>query len=280
MAGKKLFGRVCRLTIKPKQGDSFKIEGFDFAFDVEKNTKPEPNKAEFTVFNLPDDVRAKLQLKDDAEIEFEAGYKTTAALVFKGNISHAIHYIDGPDMVTKIEAGEGHKAFRSSYVAKTYGAGTPFKTVVNDIVKTFEGFKVTPAITKVLSNIGKSFPDGITIDGKSARVLNDVLKGVGYEFSIQNNEIQILAQGVGASDAPAVKLDYTSGLVGIPQLGEKQGTPTLSFQSLVQPGLVPGRKVLVDWEGNGGKQVVVQEVKIKGSNFDTEYYSVCESRVP
>ncbi len=280
MPGKKLFGRVCRLTIKPKEGDAFKIEGFDMGFDIDKNTKIEPNKGEFTVFNLPDDIRAKLQLKDDSVVELEVGYKLTSALVFKGNIQNSIHYIDGPDMVTKIEAAEGHKAFRTSYVAKTYGAGTPFKTVVEDVVKTFEGFKVTPAITQTLANISKSFPDGLTIDGKSARVLNDVLRGVGFEFSMQNNEIQILEKGVGASSAPAVKLDYTSGLIGIPQLGEKQGKPTLSFQSLVQPGLVPGRRVFVDWQGNGGREVVLQEVKIKGSNYDSEFYSICESRVP
>lgn len=284
----KLFGRVTRIKITPKVGDVVTIQGksidkdgFDLSFDIEKNLQTTPNKAKFTIYNLPDDVRAKLQLKDDDAIEFEAGYKTTSAVVFRGNVTHVIHYLDGADWVSVIEAGEGHKAYRKSYVAKSYGAGTPFKTVVEDIVKTFEGFKVTPAITKAISAVSKTFPDGMTIDGKSADVLNKVLKQGGLEFSIQGNEIQMVKEDTRASDAPAIRLDYTSGLVGVPQLGEKEGKPTISFDSLIQPGLVPGRKVEIDWEGGKPKTVVCTVVKIVGDNgFGNDFYSKVEASLP
>lgn len=285
MAGK-LFGRRTRLTIRPKDADAFYIDGksidrdgFDISFDIDKDMETKPNKAKFTVYNLPDNVRAKLEVDDNAVIEFEAGYKTTSAIVFKGNIAHVLSALEGPDMATHIEAGEGHKAYRKSYVAKSYGAGTPFKTVVEDIVKTFEGFKVTPAITRAISNVGKSFPNGLTIDGRSARVLNDVLKHGDLEFSINNNEIQIVKTDTRASDAPTIVLDYTSGLVNVPQLGDKDGKPKIDFQSLLQPGLVPGRKVQLDW-GVGKKNVVVRTVKITGSNFEDAFYCNCEAALP
>lgn len=284
----KLFGRVTRLRIIPKTGDivtihgkSIEREGFDLSFDIEKNLQTTPNKAKFTIYNLPDDVRAKLQLKDDDAIEFEAGYKTTSAVVFRGNVTHAIHYLDGADWVSVIEAGEGHKAYRKSYVAKSYGAGTPFKTVVEDIVKTFEGFKVTPAITKAISAVGKTFPDGLTIDGKSADVLNQVLKQGGLEFSIQGNEIQMVKEDTQASDAPAINLDYTSGLVGVPQIGEKEGKPTVTFDSLIQPGLVPGRKVFVGVDGVRYLELKCKTVKIVGDNgFGNDFYCKVEAELP
>ena len=289
MAGEKLFGRRVRLTYKPASGEpATRIEGkaidrdgFDISFEIDKTLQSEPNKGRITVFNLPEDLRAKLQPTDEDIFELEAGYKTTSALIFKGDHAHVTHRLNGGDWETAIEAGEGMKAYRKSYAAKSFGAGTPFKTVVEYVVKTFEGFKVTPAITRTLSNIGKSFPNGLTIDGQSAKVLNEILKQGGLEFSIQNGEIQMVKTDTQASDAPPIKLDYSSGLVDVPQSGEKAGKPVITFQSLIQPGLVPGRKVKLDVKGDGFlKEVKCVDVKIRGSNFDTEFYCYVDGEVP
>lgn len=274
------FGRVVRARISPADGSEVTlIEGFDVSFDIEKNTEQEPNKGKFKFYNLPEDLRNKLQLKDKDKISFEAGYKTTVASVFEGNVTHVLSGIEGPDWVTNIEAEEGGKAYRTSYVAKSYGEGTPFKTVVDDIVKTFEGLKVTPAVTATIANIGKTFPNGLTIDGSSARVLNSILQGVGLTYSIQNGQIQILASGA-SNDQPTIELDYSSGLVNVPQLGEKKDKATISFQCFTNPQIVPGRKVLLK-EPKGARGVYVcNVVKIKGSTFDTEFYDTIEAFIP
>lgn len=274
----KFFGRVVRVHVKPKSADGFTVDAHDIAFDVEKTQEPEPNKAKVTLYNLEAAVRHKLQLKDDAEIEIEAGYVDTVATIFKGNITYAISELQGPDIVTSIEAEEGNKAYRSSFVAKSYGPGTPFKTVVKDIVKSFDGMGVTNEITKILDGIGDSFPNGLTIDGQSAKVLNDVLRGAGLAFSIQKGQIQIVKVG-GASDEPAIALGYSSGLVGVPRLGEKKEQATITFQSFIQAGLVPRRKVQLDWIDDQG-EFVCQKVTHKGSNFDNEFYSTVEAFLP
>lgn len=271
-----------KVTIKPKPDspnpDWVVIDGNDVSFDIQKTQDIEPNKGRITIYNLAEKLRNKLQLKDDSSIVLEAGYKQTIAEIFSGNIIHAVSDIQGPDIVTSIDAAEGHKAYRKSYVAKSYGAGTPFKTVIEEIVKTFEGYKVTPSITKVISSIGKSVPNGLTIDGPSARVLNDVLQPLGYAFSIQKGEVQIIAVG-GASDAPIVNLTYQTGLVGVPQLGEKKDKATITFQSFIQPELVPNRKVFVDWIESKGN-FVCQTVTHKGSNYDNQFYSTVEAFLP
>lgn len=273
-----LFGRVTRLLITPETGDQIQIEGFDMSFDIEKNLEPDPNKGKFTLYNLPEKVRAKLQLKDTAKIKFEAGYKTTAAVVFEGTLTHAISYISGADWVTDIESGEGSKAYRSSYVSKSYGKGTPYKTIIQDVVKTFDGYKVTPQITKLLASLGDAAPNGLVIDGPSAKVLNSMLRGFGMSFSIQRGQIQILQNG-GASDLPAVKLGYDSGLVDIPQLGEKKDKATVTFKSLLQPELFPGRRVIIASPGLNGT-FIVADTKHKGANFGQEFYSVCQAALP
>lgn len=271
----RLYGRVVRATIRPKDGPSFLIDGHDIAFDVEKTKERDPNKGKITFYNLPADMRGKLKLNDTATVELEAGYPETVATIFKGNVTHSISDLQGPDIVTVVEAEEGVKAYRSSFHTKTYGAGTPFKTVVNDIVKSFEGMHVTSAITKVLSTVGTTFPDGVALDGPSAKILSDVLQGVGLSFSIQKGEIQITREGE-PTDDPIVKLDYSSGLVGVPQLGEKKEKPTITFQSFIQPELIPRRRVFVDWVESKG-EFVVDSVKHQGSNFDNAFYSTVQA---
>ncbi len=274
------FGRVVRARITPKDGSSITvIEGFDVSFDIEKNLEQEPNKGKFKFYNLPEEFRNKLQLKDTDKIVFEAGYKDTVASIFEGNVTHVLSGIEGPDWVTNMEAEEGGKSYRQASVSKSYGEGTPFKTVVDDIVKTFDGLKVSPTVTAAIANIGKTFPNGLTIDGSSARVLNSILQGVGLTFSIQNGQMQILKFG-GASDQPIVELDYSSGLVNIPQLGEKKDKATISFQCFTNPQIVPGRKVLLKQPKSARGTYVCQVVKIKGSTFDTEFYDTIEAFIP
>ncbi len=270
------------VTIKPNptspKPDWVVIDGNDVSFDVEKTNEQEPNKGRITIYNLGEKLRNKLQLKDDSTIVVEAGYKQTIAEIFSGNISHTISDIQGPDIVTSIDAAEGHKAYRKAYVAKNYGAGTKLKTVIEDIVKTFDGFKVTPAITKVISSIGKTVPNALTLDGPSARILNDVLSPLGFAFNIQKGEIQIVGYGT-ASDKPEVNLTYRTGLVGVPQLGEKKKKATITFQSFIQAELEPNRKVAIDWIESKGS-FVCQTVKHKGSNYDNEFYSTVEAFLP
>ncbi len=256
-------------------GELIVVDGFDMSFDIEKTKEIQPNKAKFQVFNLPERIRNKMQLTDKAKVEFDAGYKTTTSQVFTGNATHALSDVQGADWVTTIEAQEGGKAYRSSYVAKSYGPGTPYKTIIEDVVKSFSVYKITPQITKVISSLGKAAPSGLTIDGPSAKVLNDVLNGLGLGYSIQNGQLQILKTGVG-SDLPPVKLGYDSGLVGIPQLGEKTDKATVSFQSLLQGELFPGRKVLLASPGIKGT-FVCDNVKHRGANFGQEFFSHCQA---
>lgn len=271
----KLYGRSVTVIVEPPNEEGFKVDGHDIAFAIEKTSEPEPNKGNIVIYNLEARLRNRLQLKDDAVVTLKAGYLTTAATIFRGNITHVNSGQQGEDIVTTIEAGEGHKPYRSSFVAKTYGKGTPFKTVVQDIVKTFEGFKVTPSITRIISSIGDSFPAGITLDGPSAKVLTDVLRGTGLAWSIQNGEIQLIETG-GASDQPLILLTYETGLVDLPKIGEKKDKATIEFKSFIQPGLFPGRKVSVNWiEGKG--EFTCQKVQHKGSNFDDEFYSTVEA---
>ena len=83
----------------------------------------------------------------------------------------------------------------------------------------------------------------------------------------------------GASDDPIIKLDYSSGLVDVPQLGEKKDKGTIVFKALIQPELIPGRKVFVDWLLDRG-EFVCDSVKHKGSNYDNEFYSVVQAFLP
>ncbi len=281
MADKRFFGRVCRATIVPQDNptDIVLLDGFDVSFDIEKTREQEPNKGKFTFYNLPESLRKRLQLKDTSKITFEAGYKDNTFVLFEGNLTHAMSGLQGGDWVTNLEAGEGHKVYRKSVVSKTFGKGTPFKTVVEYVVKSFEGMKITPQITSTIADITKSFPSGLTIDGPSARVLNEVLRGVGLAFSIQNGKLEINGSEGSTNDQP-ITLDYSSGLVNIPQLGEKKDKATINFQCFIRAGMVPFRKVVLLEPASVKGTYVCDSVKPKGSNFDNEYYDHVEAFIP
>lgn len=284
MPRNKFFGRVVRVRVTPDPqnapGEVVLVDGFDVDFDVEKTSEREPNKGKIVVYNLPEDVRSRLQLKDDSRVVLEAGYRLgTVATIFEGNSKHAPSAQTDVDWVTTIEALEASKAYRNSFAAKSFGPGTPFKTVVEYVVQTFEGFKITPAITRTLASVGDAFPNGITIDGPSAKVLSDVLRGAGLAFSIQNNEIQLLREGA-ANDQPAVSLDYSSGLVGTPQAGTKQDKGMVQFESFLDPRIFPGRRVTLLEPRSFKGTYVAQTVKHKGSTSGGDFITTTEAFVP
>jgi uncharacterized protein YggU (UPF0235/DUF167 family) len=277
-AGARLFGRVVRVTVTPEAGKPTIINTFDVAFEVEKTIEQEPNKGKVTIYNLPEDLRSRFQ-SEKSVVTLEAGYKKTVAQIFKAEIRVTASKIVEADWETTIELREHDKAYRQSVVAKSFGAGTPLKVVVNAITKSFTGLKVSAQATKLLASVADTLPAGLTIDGPSAKVLNDVLRGAGLAWSVQNGEIQILASGK-ASDAPPILLDYSSGLIGVPEPAEsKEDKKFLKLTSLLQPDLVPGRRVRVDSPLVRG-DYVCQKVTHKGSTFDNEYYSHAEAVVP
>ena len=58
-----LFDRQVSLQLDTVVADQLRV-----VFKIEKDTKPEPNKAEISVYNLNDESRAKVEKKDAGDL--------------------------------------------------------------------------------------------------------------------------------------------------------------------------------------------------------------------
>jgi hypothetical protein len=285
-----LFGRKVRLTLADPKMIGGKeridprgmlIEDLRVSFRIHKTLKKEPNTAEVSVFNLSENSRAALQ-KRHVAIILEAGYDGAIAQLYSGDSRFIDQVSEGPDWVTKIQCGSGERAYQYRRVAKAFKRGTSVKLVVSQVAEAL-GFPTRGL--EHLESLTEQFVNGYAAFGKVANELDHLLRSRGFEWSIQDGELQILPVGV-ATKETAVLLSAETGMIGSPEHGNPEkkipaaqvdpsaegfnlaatkvtGPAVLKVKSLIQPGLSPGRRVEVRARGIHG-QFRIQSVEHVG----------------
>lgn len=265
-----LFNRKVRIIV----GDRL-VEDLRVRFTVRKSNTKEPNTLSAEVFNLAEKSRAALKEKG-VRIILEAGYETTLAQVFAGDARTVDHLHEGPNWVTKIECGDGEKSYRYRKVNESFRAGTAVADVFSKVTSQAE-LDVREAVAFVRQVITEQFTQGYVAAGPVSAELDRLLKGRGFEWSIQDGRLQVTQAGQPTKDS-AVLLSPSTGLVGSPAHGapeEKGGPAVLRVRSLLQPSLTPGRKVLLDAAGLKGLFRVVK-VTHSGDTHGPEWLSDLE----
>jgi hypothetical protein len=267
-----LYGRVVTVNV-----ENTELKGFDCDFEVARTLEPTPNKAKVKLFNLPVELQAAAQ-KADGRILIHAGYIKTAAQIFLGDIRYSSTVIAGPDIVTTIEAGDGEKAYRDAVISLTWAKGKPITKIVEEIIDTFEGVQPGDFARTFKAKVKEQFPHGGALSGNSARVLDELVRGYGYRFSIQDGQFQFV-DATGANQKTAVVLTPSTGLVGTIEIGEKDkktGKSKVKIKSLLQPKIIPGSVIDVD-DGATKGRFVAKSVTHEGSNYGLSFYTNIES---
>ena len=111
-----LFDRVYRLQVGPPGGQGVEITDLHITFDIQKSVKKTPNSGNIKVWNLRQETRQELE-KADTKCILYAGYKDDAGplLIFSGGVTHAWSKIDGPDIITEFDLGDGAQEMRGHY---------------------------------------------------------------------------------------------------------------------------------------------------------------------
>lgn len=269
-----LFGREVAIT-----AGTVKITGLRCAFKVEQTLKPEPNKAEVSIWNLSEATRASLR-GVVVPVTLEAGYVGTRQVVFKGDIAAdgVISTRDGPDWVTTLRAGDGEDLYRRTRVQESFAEGTKIKDVLAKLLGKF-GDSAKEAFQKAkagdFSGALDTFVGGAVMSGPAHDELTKLLAANGYTWSFQDGKVQILKAGE-ANTEPAVLLSSSTGLLGSPEIG-KGGV--LKFRSLLQPGLRPGRKVKIQSREIHGAFFVVGKVVHTGDTHGNDWLSEVDQAV-
>lgn len=240
-------------------------------FKVERSTQQEPNKAEIEVWNLREETRKSLD-SVKVPVLLDVGYGTELFRLFGGNLSYAASVRQGVDWVTKLQLQDGGAKYRSARVNLSLAAGTTLGAAVQSVAEAF-GLPIGN-LNAHLKNIRGGpdvFTKGVVLSGRVSTELDKLLKTLGYGWSIQDGQLQVLASNE-TLPALAVKLTSTSGLVGSPERSDKG---FVKVRALLQPDLFPGAAVVIESEVVSGT-FRIQKGSYSGDTAGPEWYADLE----
>jgi len=209
-------------------------------FQVEKTVSGEPNEATLKVTNLNDSSRNTIN-EELAEITLEAGYERDGSrgVVFTGFVRDVTHERIGVDIITTIEAGDGDKAARKSYISKTFTRGTS----ILDVIKFVQGEMEDVDLGEII------LPEGVadltrplSFMAPPQRCLNELGRTYGFYWSVQNGALEVIPGDGFLSDV--VDITPTTGMIGVPSITDSG----IIVQTLLNPQIRPGRKVNIQSE--------------------------------
>lgn len=248
-------------------------------FKIVRSLKKDPNTADLTIYNLNKDNRALLQEKD-IRTTIEAGYADNVSQIFDGVLEFGSSIQQGTDWLTTIQSGDGAKQYKASRI----NISLKGPIGVGDILR-----EAAKAIGLNLGNSGQKIDEGSlraglqewtngkVLSGKAEKVFDNIVRSLGYGWSIQDGQVQILGPKE-VIDATAIRLSViqgkTTGLVGSPEPGEKGN---VKAKTLLQPDLIPGRKVQIQSrEINGFFRV--EKATFIGDSFGGDWYTEIEAK--
>lgn len=266
-----LFGRAIEITV-----GTTKITELRMGFNVKRSLRTEPNTAEVKIYNLSSETRSKLQAEKVIML-IEAGYKETIAQLFKGEVREVKTPQSGTDLITSIQGGDGEVQTRQSRVNLSFAKGTKVPDILSSLGNLL-GLNVKKALEKLRN--GKirgsitELVNGFAASGRTMTEFERLVRSSGFEMSIQDGEVQILDLGK-PNDLPAISIDAQSGLIGVPEVGEKG---RVKARSLLQPGMIPGRTLKITSEAAelDGRFYRIQEVEHIGDTHGQDWYSDVE----
>lgn len=273
-----LFGRVAQVQV-----DTLLVTGLRITFKVEKKGSADPNTAQVVIYNLAETTRQQLSKLDSARVLLTAGYVGTAALLFAGDARRKVgiqHVRQGPDWLTKIECGDGERAYQDARFSGSFAAGTKVAEVAKAMARKL-GVGLGN-LEQALAGGGfrqglSEYPLGFTAHGSASTELFRLLRGLGFEASIQDGQLLVLKPGEVAPGKAVLLSTRTKTIIGSPQYNSAEkdkGAPQLKVKTQLQPALKPGVPVKVESEAVSGS-FKAKAVSHTGDTHGGEWTSDC-----
>ncbi|WP_249278495.1 phage protein [Bordetella genomosp. 2] len=181
-------------------------------FEIEKTTSEQPNPHKIRVYNLAAATRRAIE-EPDLRCVLYAGYAEEHGpiLMAAGAITFAYTAYDGPDVFTELEVRDGYVEIRDTAVSLGYGPGARASVIVREIARQM-------GLPLILEDDApdRTWAHGFSFYGPARQALHKVVAGTGLEWSIQNQQLQVIARG-GTTRRQAVVLAADSGLLGYPE---------------------------------------------------------------
>jgi len=275
------------LSIATSAADSGKIQPtLRLGFRIERMTAKDPNPAELTIYNLSSETRSFLTENSTKTLAttIALGYAARSFQAYSGNLQKVVSQRTGVDWITKLQLLDGGTRYSSARINESRGPGVTLQEAITTAAKAM-GLplgNLTQQISR--GNVRGSAPGtnqgttsafarGLVLSGKAEEQFDKLMALAGYEWSIQDGQIQVLVPGE-ALPTEAVVLNYESGLVGSPERGDDG---TVKARSLIQPGLFPGRAVAIDGLVVAG-MYRIERVVFTGDTWGQDWYADLEGK--
>ena len=278
------FNRIASIEIGPEGEDGKRFSGFRISFSVKKTKDSDSNNATVEISNLSENSRNFIKEIDHLLI-LKAGYSEGAGeeILFVGNIKLINHTIKPPEILTKLEIGDGEKLLRESKLSLSYKEGFSIRQILNDIVRKMN---VPNKVNLSLVDFeDKEFTNGYTFVGQTKRALDTLCSSANLEWSIQNNELKVQAKKDG-DFTRAINLTPTTGLLGSPERltdisassSKKEVVPGWRFNCLLQPKAEPGGVIVASSrEIEEDSHFKIHTVEHKGDTHGGDWQTIIEA---
>ncbi len=221
------------------------------SFSIERTDNRDPNVASITFYNLNAANRKTLQEGSElaeATPNYEwplivsAGYVGQLKQLFSGDISFANSRREGVDWITDIEAKDGGKKYNSRRFNQSFGPGTTMLQLLTQAAIALGVGLGNSAVAFGQARRGLVlFKKGVVVTGRVSRILDTHIANLGFDWSIQDGQLQVLAPNE-VLVGEAVVLNFETGLIGSPERGEKG---VVTARSLLNGAIIPGRQVIL-----------------------------------
>ena len=275
-----LFDRKVWLKVENKDSNpSFQtitIKDLNVDFDIRRTLEKEPSTLSARVFNLSSSTRAKLEESDRLELTLSAGYGTNVHDLFIGDLRTIRHSRQGADLESTLEAGDGEKGAKN-WARKWFGKGASVLAIARYLVRVAQvGEGNISDLVNINENYGlpSTLRQGMHVRGYALDELNELCRSRGAEFSIQNNEVQIVPFNNGVSGVPVPQLTPDTGLVGTPVIDNEK---VMTCECILIPNVFPGSLVDIQSEFVTGR-FKVKNVDYSGSLYGSDFRMSVEGK--
>ena len=207
------FDRVYRLLVgKPNQKGLEIRQPMRVTFEVSKDAQEEPNDHKIRIYNLAADTRRALE-EPGLRCVLYAGYAEEGGplLMASGSVVYAYTWYELPDVVTELAVKDGYTEVRDTAISIGLGAGALASAIIRDVARQM-GLPLVMADDVP----DRRWQQGFSFYGAARTALHKVTQGTGLEWSIQNQQLQVVGRR-GTTRRKALVLAADTGLIGYPE---------------------------------------------------------------
>lgn len=281
-----LWKRKCKLTIQINTGepDALDLSEFKINFRVAQPTVEQPKYAEIYIYNLSQETMNKLadvdNKKTKTKVILEVAYGSAPLeILFKGEVfQYRRGRENGCDTYLCVLAQTGDDYKQNAVINTCIPANTTVDEMGNVLIKEAENYGIDQGYISQLSD--QKYPRGRVFFGSLDAHIQQFCNDNNITFSVADDVIHTYPLG-GYLLQSTIKIDRTSGMIGMPQLTSEG----LNVTSLINPKIQRGSYIEVDlsqmqtqnFDITYGQQKVDQAQKDANTATNKQSYFIVQS---